>query len=731
MADNVPTLMLYGVCGDAFFEDGYTAKSVADWLSENAAAPEILVRISSGGGLVDDGMAIYNLLAGFPGRKVMQVDSIAASMAAVIFMAGDERIMGEGTLLMVHNPWSGVVGNAAEHRKEADTLDKFAEQHRNVFVRRTGKAETDVQAWLDAETWFDAAEAVEQGLATASTEADKAAVEARLAAVRLDFLALTKPLPDRVKRAQAARLRAALTSVDAAFAGAARAAASLSASESAPTALQSSSGATAPEGKAAPDAAAEVRLGTLMTTEGTSAATPAEQVEQIDQTAIAANAVKAERTRAAEIRRIVAAVKLPDKLADRLVNEGKTVEEAREAVIDAMAEAQAKEQPAGRPHAEVIPGKDETEKWQQGAQEWILVKAGLSSMMLKAGSQKLNPGEFRGMTLLDLAKEAMARNGAAVRGMDKRDVVGRAFTMRGQSPGNSTSDFSVLLENTMHKVLQAAYATQPDTWSRWCATGSVSDFRAHNRYRKGSFGTLDAVNEAGEFKRKQIPDGEKGVITASTKGNIIAITRQAIINDDLSAFNDLAVMFGRAARLSIEVDVYAALTSNTAAGPTLQDGNALFHASHNNIAGTNAAPSVDSFDAARVLMAQQKDVSANEYLDLRPAIWVGPITYGGSVRVLNGDQYDPDATNKLQKTNRVRGLLADIVDTPRLSGTRWYMFADPSVAPVMEVAFLDGVQEPFVDTMDGWTIDGTEMKVRLDYGVAAVDYRGGMTNVGA
>ena len=63
--------------------------------------------------------------------------------------------------------------------------------------------------------------------------------------------------------------------------------------------------------------------------------------------------------------------------------------------------------------------------------------------------------------------------------------------------------------------------------------------------------------------------------------------------------------------------------------------------------------------------------------------------------------------------------------------SRWYMFADPSVAPVMEVAFLDGVQEPFVDTMDGWTIDGTEMKVRLDYGVTGLDWRAAFTNPGA
>lgn len=470
-----------------------------------------------------------------------------------------------------------------------------------------------------------------------------------------------------------------------------------------------------------------------MTVQEASAATPAEPVvEKVDQNAIRAEAVKAERARATEIRRMVAAVKLPTALADKLVDEGATVEDARKAVIDEVASAQAKAQPeikAKVPH--VQGGADEAEKWQQGAEEWILVKAGLAPMIKKASGRTLNPGEFRGMTMLDIAKDAMDRHGLSVRGMDKRDLVGRAFTMRGEMPGNSTSDFSVLLENTMHKVLQAAYATQPDTWSRWCAIGSVSDFRAHNRYRKGSFGTLDTVKEGGEFTRKQIPDGEKGVITASTKGNIIAITRQAIINDDLSAFNDLAVMFGRAARLSIEVDAYTLLTSASGAGPTLQDSVALFDAAHSNIAGTNAAPTVDSFDAARQLMAQQRDVSGNEYLDLRPAIWLGPLSKGGAARVVNESQYDPDTANKLQRPNISRGMLADIVDSPRLSGNTWYMFADPNVAPVFEVAFLDGVQEPFVDTMEGWSIDGTEMKVRLDYGIAAVDFRGVVKNVGA
>jgi ATP-dependent protease ClpP protease subunit len=721
MADTIPTLMLYGVCGDEF--DGYTAKGVAEWLNANADAAEIEVRINSGGGFVDEGTAIYNLLAGYPGKKKIRIDGLAASMAAVIAMAGDERVMGVGTMLMIHNPWTVTMGDSGAHRKEADTLDKFAEQHARIFAKTTGKPVEDVQAWMQAETWFEASEAVGHMLATQSIEMDDDEAKKKMAEARIDFLGLANPLPCALLAAKEKFPTAEL--IRSADRITRRVAASLDAVKA------------ASQGLVAPIAAVEVTLEKSMTVSGPSAAiTPAEPivVEQppvVDVAAAKADATNAERARGVEIRRMVAAVKQPNALADKLVADGVSIEDARKAVIDAVAAAQTVTQPEGKKVVEVIPGADEAEKWLQGAQEWILVKAGLASMVKNHSGAKLNPGEFRGMTLLDIAKDGMARNGLSTRGMDKRDLVGRAFTMRGEIPGNSTSDFTVLLENTMHKVLQAAYATQPDTWSRWCAIGSVSDFRTHNRYRKGSFGTLDTVSEAQEFKRKTIPDGEKGVISISTKGNIIAITRQAVINDDLSAFNDLAVAFGRSARLSIEVDVYALLTSASAAGPNLQDGYALFSTEHANIAGTNAAPTIDSFEAARILMATQRDVSGNEYLDLRPAIWLGPLAKAGAARVVNDSQYDPDTANKLQRPNIVRGLLTDIVDTPRLSGNRWYMFASPDVAPVMEVAFLDGVQEPFVDTMDGWTIDGTEMKVRLDYGVAAVDYRGAITNVGA
>ena len=189
----------------------------------------------------------------------------------------------------------------------------------------------------------------------------------------------------------------------------------------------------------------------------------------------------------------------------------------------------------------------------------------------------------------------------------------------------------------------------------------------------------------------------------------------------MSLLEDLA----RAAKLTIEIDVYALLAAN----PVMNDGVALFHASHGNLM-TASVPSVTSFDAMRVAMASQKDVSGNEFLSILPSVGLFPLSLGSAARVINGSEYDPDAVSKLQRPNVVRGMFSDIVDSPRTTGTAWYGFADTTSAPAIEVAFLDGQQEPFTESRDGWTVDGMEAKVRHDYAVGAVNWRSAQKNPG-
>ena len=404
-----------------------------------------------------------------------------------------------------------------------------------------------------------------------------------------------------------------------------------------------------------------------------------------------------------------------------LADPGLTIEQIQARLLVEMGKGiEPANAPNAAPRVETV--KDETDKAREAAVNAMLVKAGVvASADKRRAMQAGNPA--MNLSLVEIAKASLHRLGVRADHLDKMGVVAAAFTQSG-------SDFPVLLENAMHKALQAAYDTAPLTWNRFCATGTVSDFRSHNRYRLGSFGNIDQVNELGEFINKSIPDGEKASIQVATKGNIINLSRQAIVNDDLGAFIGLAASLGRAASRTVEADVFALLALNGGMGPTMADGKALFHADHGNLAADGAL-AVAVFEDMRQKMASQKDVGGNDFLDLRPAALLCGMGQGGTARVINGAEYDPDTANKLQRPNMVRGLFADVVDSPRIAGTRVYAFADPAIAPTLEVAFLEGRQDPYLERQEGFDVAGSRFKVRLDYGIAAIDYRGAVTAKGA
>ena len=131
---------------------GVNAASFID--AVKAVQGPIRVRINSGGGDVFDGLAIYNYLAG-RGNVETVIDGLAASAASLPFLAGNKRRMPKAAFLMVHNPWSGSIGNATEMRKAADVLDRIGAGLANVYARVTGMAVEAVQALMDAETWLD------------------------------------------------------------------------------------------------------------------------------------------------------------------------------------------------------------------------------------------------------------------------------------------------------------------------------------------------------------------------------------------------------------------------------------------------------------------------------------------------------------------------------------------------------------------------------------------------
>lgn len=661
---------IYGDIGESWDGESVAAKQFVQDLSA-IDADEITVRINSYGGSVTDGLAIHNAIKRHKARVTVEIDGAAFSIASLIAMAGDEVRMADNALMMIHAPWGFAWGNSAELRDAADTLDKYAAAMSSAYMAQSGKSRDDIMALLldGKDHWFTAAEALAEGFVDAVSDA----------------LPIAASLERQFDLSRYARFKAA-------------------AAPAAPV-----SAVPAPASAAAVStlaAAAAQQEATMPETVTPKAATPAE--------ILAADLARRDGIRA-EFKPFAKAEWSADLLKTCEDDPDCTAQAAAQKILAKLA---ADVQPVGAAHVETV--EDEADKRRDAIVASLMVRAGVADKTTRATAQA---SIYRGHKLLDLAKASLTRAGIKHDRMDQMQIVGAAFTQ-------STSDFPILLENVMHKALQNAYAVAADTWSRFCATGSVSDFRAHNRYRTGSLGNLDPLNELGEFVNKTIPDGEKSSITAGTKGNIINLSRQAIINDDLGAFIGLAANLGRAARRTIEADVYALLALNAGLGPVMSDGKTLFHADHGNI-GVGAALSVAGLDADRVKMASQTDVGGNDFLDLRPSVLLVPLALGGQARQVVGAEYDDDSQKNQRKPNIVRDLFDDIVDTPRMTGTRRYLFANPSDAPVLEVAFLDGKTEPYLESEAGFSVDGTRWKVRHDYGVGAIDYRGAVTNAGA
>lgn len=673
-ADNGPAeLEIFGDIGESWFaEESITAKSISRELKP-LAGRDLTVRINSYGGSVADGLAIYNALRrhAATAKVTTSVEGVAMSIATLIAMAGDTREMASNALYMVHAPWGVSAGNSKDMREMANVLDKYAEAMASAYARSAlNDAEIKLLLTDGEDHFYNASEAEAAGFITAIVQDQDMAIAAAYSDNR--FTQRHQPVAQATDPARA------------------------------PITPKESTMTTANPKSGAEPVAENLNVASI------EAAAQAKALEQI-------------KARAGEIRMMFKPFMAREGIAELqdacLDDPSMSLDTVSAKLLTELGKDAAPI--ASNPRIEA--GEDSADKFRAAASEAILVRAGIEKDAKVRAEIGQNP--FRGSRLTDIARACLERSGIKTEGMSQIQMVGAAFTQ-------GTSDFPVLLENTMHKALQAAYGATPLTWNRFCVTGSVSDFRAHNRYRVGSLSNLESVNELGEFRNKTIPDGEKSSVQVDTKGNIINLSRQAIINDDLGAFIGLSASLGRAAARTIEAAVYSLLAENSGLGPTMADGYTLFHANHSNIS-TAAALSMAAIDADRVAMALQMDVGGNDYIDLRPDVLLVPIALGGTARTINAAVYDPDTANKLQKPNMVNGLFSDIVDSQRINGTRRYVFTNPMLAPVIEVSFLDGNQTPYLEMKDGFDVDGAAWKVRLDFGVTAIDYRGAITNAGA
>jgi ATP-dependent Clp endopeptidase proteolytic subunit ClpP len=430
---------------------------------------------------------------------------------------------------------------------------------------------------------------------------------------------------------------------------------------------------------------------------------PVAVAETVDVDGIKAEGVKAERARVLGIRAAVEKAGLSPTFGDELVSNGWTLAEAQAMVIDQWSKEGVK------PTVSASMTVDAADNFIDGATQALMAKAGLT---------KHDPSNsWNNRSLYDLAEAALVQAGAGTRGMDKMSVVQAAFSPRAAIT-HTSSDFTRILANVANKAMLKGYEEAGETFQQWTAAGSLPDFKPQSRVDLNLFPALAKVEEGAEYTYGTIGDrGES--IQLATFGRLFSVTRQAIINDDMSAMVRVPQRMGRAAIRTIGNLVYSVLTTN----PLMADGENLFSPAHFN--DGNDPLSIDGLDAARVAMALQKDPDniAAGGLNIRPSFLLVPVALEGEARILLNSQYVPGETFV---PNKVAGL-AQIVSDARLdaaSSETWYLAASPSLYDTIEVAYLNGVQTPVLEQKEGWGVDGVEFKVRLDAGVKALDFRG-------
>jgi ATP-dependent Clp protease protease subunit len=157
-------IIIYGTIGGDWFGDGLTAKAFSDELKKlGSSVKELHVRINSPGGSVFEGITIHNRLKQHKSKKFVYIDGLAASIASIIALAGDEIIIGDGAMYMIHLPWSVAMGDRKEMESMADLLVGIEEQMIGIYSKATGLDRHEIKKMMEDETWMDADAAIEKG----------------------------------------------------------------------------------------------------------------------------------------------------------------------------------------------------------------------------------------------------------------------------------------------------------------------------------------------------------------------------------------------------------------------------------------------------------------------------------------------------------------------------------------------------------------------------------------
>lgn len=433
------------------------------------------------------------------------------------------------------------------------------------------------------------------------------------------------------------------------------------------------------------------------------------------------NTTKIVEEERARIREITAMCRDFNVDADKLINDGATIEQARAAILS---ELKTRKQPVS-----VKVEQEENDKFRAAA---------VDALAMRAGAPIANPAEgadiLRGYSLKKLAVEAMARDPREnrtyqeINRMSDDDLFGELQ----RSFYNPTAAFPSILDQAIRKSFVEAYRAAPTTFEAWTTKGSLSDFKEtkeHNYIIGG--GSFEKVTEAGELKASKPSTEMLPTRKLDTYGTQFTMTREAFINDDIGLLSRIPGVYAVAAKRKINRQIYEILVNNG----KIYDGKNLFDNAHANVVTTGAKPSLATINALMLKLQAQKD-PFGEAINVLPRTLILPVGYGMEVDTIlhaaaittsdsNNTGYNPLANKGL--TYVEDATLNDLAGT---GACPWFLVADPSSAKSIQVDYLNGQEVPTIRRMEKAGQLGFAWDIFLDWGVSVIDYRGIAKNAG-
>ena len=327
-------------------------------------------------------------------------------------------------------------------------------------------------------------------------------------------------------------------------------------------------------------------------------------------------------------------------------------------------------------------------------------------------------------------REAYARvtGDASVVGFNDRSQLGTIRVSESAPMGRiteadtTTASFSYLLGTSMNKRLLKDYQAWPAEWQRFCTIAPIRDFKQQSRVRFGAFGSLPVVAEDTAYSAVSLTDSAATYVPQK-RGNLVTVSREVIINDDLMAVKQIPTKLAVAAAYTLAEFVYAFLSTN----PNIYDGSALFTtgAPHSNLGSSNL--STAAMQTGITAMREQTNY-AGKRIGLRPRFLVVPPELEWQSMVVTKSAGVPGSNNN--DVNPMLGYVTPVISPQLSSATQWFMVGDPREIDTIEIGFVGGQVNPTLFIQDSpllglnFSQDVISFKCRHEYGGCVVDFRG-------